>query len=497
MMSDGQPLTIGRSLENDWVLADPDRVLSKTHCRIDPAPNGFTVTDTSTNGVFINGSAAPLGRGQSMALSDGDRIKLGDYEITASMGAAAPGPLPSAGSNPFAPPPPPPPPLPPMPSQSASASPRPLPDAGGDEDWRALLDPSAAKKEEAMPDQGRPEQDFMRPPDPVADPGWQTAPKPSRPPSPSPSPASASGGAIPDNWWDEDEPASPPAASPPSPGPSAPFGAQPLPDDAGLWDDAPSQATPAPNPSPPPAAPSQGGLSQISGMPMAEKPDAQPDPAPAPAPIPTSPSPPASSPASSGADLGPFLAAAGVDQLPNTDPGDPELAARAGRLFAAAMQGLMGVMASRASLKNEFRLEQTMVQAAENNPLKFSPNAQEAMKLILSNGGQGFKQGEAAIEEAFEDLAAHQVAVLAGMQHALTQILKRFDPKRLEERIGKDRSVMDLIGGRKSRYWDAFNQLYGDIAEEMEEDFHAVFGQAFARAYEEQIRKQRNAKQGS
>ena len=73
---------------------------------------------------------------------------------------------------------------------------------------------------------------------------------------------------------------------------------------------------------------------------------------------------------------------------------------------------------------------------------------------------------------------------------ALAGVLKRFDPARLEQRIGKDTGVGSLLGGKKAKYWDAFTQLYGDIAEEMEEDFHAVFGREFARAYEEQIRKQ-------
>src|SRR3978361_770786 len=49
-------LSVGRGPGNDWVLPDPDRHLSKTHCVIS-IENGRTVlTDLSTNGVYINGA---------------------------------------------------------------------------------------------------------------------------------------------------------------------------------------------------------------------------------------------------------------------------------------------------------------------------------------------------------------------------------------------------------------------------------------------------------
>lgn len=165
--------------------------------------------------------------------------------------------------------------------------------------------------------------------------------------------------------------------------------------------------------------------------------------------------------------------------------------ARAGALLARSVDGLMQVMASRSALKNEFRLEQTMIQSQDNNPLKFSPSAVEALRLLLSQDRPGFKDGPEALSEAYDDLAAHQLAVLAGMQSALTALLRRFDPKRLEQRLGEDRSVASMFTGKKARYWDAFTQLYGDISEEISEDFQAVFGQAFAKAYEEQVRNQR------
>lgn len=73
---EGGSLTIGRSPTADWILPDPDRILSKVHCRIDKDISGFVLVDTSTNGVRLNDE--PLGFGLPRLLADGDVLKLGD-----------------------------------------------------------------------------------------------------------------------------------------------------------------------------------------------------------------------------------------------------------------------------------------------------------------------------------------------------------------------------------------------------------------------------------
>ena len=72
---------IGRGEENDWVLDDPHRHLSKRHCTLSFRGGRWLLVDHSTNGTFVNRSVQPLGRGQVRNLRDGDRIRLGGYEI--------------------------------------------------------------------------------------------------------------------------------------------------------------------------------------------------------------------------------------------------------------------------------------------------------------------------------------------------------------------------------------------------------------------------------
>ena len=76
---------IGRATDNDWVLPDPERYVSSHHCKIDFRSGAWVLEDTSTNGVFINGADTPASVDGVYSLQDGDRLRLGDYEILVSI----------------------------------------------------------------------------------------------------------------------------------------------------------------------------------------------------------------------------------------------------------------------------------------------------------------------------------------------------------------------------------------------------------------------------
>lgn len=73
--------TIGRGTDNDWVLPDEKRFVSSRHALIDFQGGAYYLVDTSRNGVYINGADTAVGRGHPQRLFDGDRLRLGEYEI--------------------------------------------------------------------------------------------------------------------------------------------------------------------------------------------------------------------------------------------------------------------------------------------------------------------------------------------------------------------------------------------------------------------------------
>jgi len=76
----GKSLTLGRGEENDVLLPDPDKVISKRHCVIEDHSGNFVVMDISTNGTFLNYSKTPLGKTPT-PLSNGDILVMGPFEL--------------------------------------------------------------------------------------------------------------------------------------------------------------------------------------------------------------------------------------------------------------------------------------------------------------------------------------------------------------------------------------------------------------------------------
>ncbi len=77
--------TIGRSLESDWVLPDGQRYLSSRHASIDFRSGSYYIVDTSTNGVYVNDAEQPVGRGNPQRLFTGDRLRIGEYEMSVEI----------------------------------------------------------------------------------------------------------------------------------------------------------------------------------------------------------------------------------------------------------------------------------------------------------------------------------------------------------------------------------------------------------------------------
>ncbi|MBW1245232.1 type VI secretion system-associated FHA domain protein TagH [Pseudomonas tolaasii] len=408
-------MAIGRSSDNDWVLPDPERLVSSQHCVIQYKDGRYYLTDNSTNGVELVNAGIRLRRGNSELLQDGELIRIGDYEIQARidfnvqaidsqpfanespnsfealMGAVAntPAPLPVIA-----------------PQFQGASSMDTLPDLFD------FLSPTAVPPP-TVADHVPSEQHDFRPPTPIA------VEKPV-----------VSGSVIPDDW--------------------------------DLFADTPP--TPV---APPPAA--------------------------------VIPPPPVVEPALAVADsslqsdlLQAFLRGAGLDQLRlDTDQAEAQMES-IGRSYRLMVEGLIDVLRARASLKGEFRMQQTMIRPAENNPLKFAPNADEALLLLLRQSNQAFMAPDVAVRESFDDLRAHQLAVMAGVEAAIKHLLARFEPGQLEERMGKPGGLSSIFNGsRQAQYWQQFTELYSNISREAQEDFQDLFGREFSRAYEEHSARQR------
>lgn len=82
---DSFPIVIGRAETCDFVLIDVSKYISSKHAQITTKEGVFYIEDTSANGVYINGSIFPLGRGNTTALKNGDTLSMGDFRLLFEM----------------------------------------------------------------------------------------------------------------------------------------------------------------------------------------------------------------------------------------------------------------------------------------------------------------------------------------------------------------------------------------------------------------------------
>jgi type VI secretion system FHA domain protein len=478
---------IGRAPGNDLVLDDPGKYISRLHARVEYRDEAFWLVDVGSNPSLVNDR--PVGAGRSVQLEDGDRVTIGDYQLLASveseatafMPAAAPRPLPPSPLQVAPPPPPVTPDLPMNPDDSlANAG---ILDVGGDP-LNPSFDPlglnlfgsPAPAPAQSVPAWRGAESDHVPPEQlPFAPP---PAPVPSYAPPPVPAPTQ------------------------PQPQPqltSAMAMAMSIPDDYDpLADFLPPRVQATPPPPPPVPLPPAVPAAEAEATAFAPvEPPVMPVPV-APPPPPAQAAPPAPRPPGAAAADDPVIQALlrglGLSEL-NTKRSAEEIAEMAGAMLREATAGTMGVLMGRAMTKRESRLDMTMISAAANNPLKFFPDADSALTQMINGTMPGYMQPPRAFANAFDDLKAHELAIMAGMRAALAGVLERFDPAAIEARLQVP-TVMDkmLAANRKAKMWDRMVELYTQMAVEADSDFHRLFGEAFGKAYEEQVARLRQAR---
>lgn len=434
-----------------WIL--PHSKVSKEHARITLVDGSFYIEDMSRNGVGLNSPKNRLTKGRPYPLKSGDRLFIDPYEISVSVSGES------------------------HPNEFFEEVRRPVdgPSFSRDEfgleeevDPLNLLDPQPAKPpRRKVPtaeelNAASPWSGHYRPPDVL---------QPSPPPAPTPPPRPSSM-LIPEGY-----------------NPLAPEGeVEAEPDELDLLF-APLVA-PAPTPPPferqvdPPPSPPSPPQRVEAPVPPAQPPPAQMQHVPAPVPADQQ----------SGGDLAAVLAGAGLQGVAVT----PELARSFGEILQVVVSGVMDVLKARHEIKDEFRMRMTHLRVADNNPLKFSVDVDDALHNLLVKRNQAYLSPVQAFEDAFQDLRHHQIAMLAGMRVAFEFMLAEFAPDRLEEQFGRRIEKGGLMAKgaglrqlRSMKYWDMYRDKQAEIARDPEASFRKLFGEAFAKAYEEQLERLR------
>jgi len=469
---------IGRSPTVSWCLPDPSNHISSRHCEVGFRDGVYVLTDTSTNGTFVNGRQLTAPH----PLNTGDIVIIGPYQIHAevegqaasSVAAAAPASAPAQANSAWAAWDSPPPAASPALSAPASqgwTSPPPV--QSGSDGWGPPPGPAPAKP--AAPTGG----------------GWGPAPAAAPPAPPPPSewgPAHPSSGPTP---WDVGAPP-PPPPPPASAWSSAIPEVAPPPSADDVWGRFAENhvvdwarggfGQPAPEIKP---ASDPLGLDKtnnfVQSLPPVEQkwaghapPEASAPAVPAPQPIPTAPS-----------ALDSFIRQLGLAPAELKSP-PQETLGTAAVLLRRLIAGMVVMLEARARAKSQMGAQGTALSFDGNNPLKFARTPEQALAQLLNPPERGFMPAERAVEDAFVDLQSHQMATLRAMQGALKATLDRFSPAAIRERAEK-KGIMAKIfpDARDAALWKAYEREFSGVVQGSDEAFMDVFAKEFRKAYEE------------
>ena len=425
------PISVGRSNKCDVVLPDKEKHVSSRHAELSLVDKILTVTDISSNGVFVNGNSVALGHGNSMGLSNGDTLHMGDFvvsvelrtDITATHAATDPFSQPFPDDSPL--------------SGVSSADP-----FDGLADMSTIAETDRDEQIDRLEDIGIGpsawEADSNTTEDPFAD-FLETADPTPNAPSPIPTSIPSQDTNDSDDWagWLGE-----------------------LPDDVSkkqvsknpdVATNEPEQYEPAANIQPPEEAESD--------------------------------------------ILSILLEAAGLDQQAFAHVDRRSLALHIGKILNRSTQGMMLLLRSRDEIKNAMRADITLLAPSGNNPLKFSTSVEAALESLMKpSATTGFDDAEKAIDKGLQDIKIHQLAMLEAMRSALHIALSQFDPKRLEQTARQSHPLASSLPlARQAKLWEQFQAQYSLIKSEAVDDFSDLFGRELRKAYESSVEQLENS----
>ncbi|MGF7209822.1 type VI secretion system FHA domain protein [Skermanella aerolata] len=174
---------------------------------------------------------------------------------------------------------------------------------------------------------------------------------------------------------------------------------------------------------------------------------------------------PAGDPASKAVDA--MLNICGLTRGDVPDDRLVEVMSRMAHAFRIAVGNLHDMLVARSEAKQEFGAERTMIARLDNNALKFPMDLNAALRTLMMNDVAGFLPAERAVGQAFDDIKAHQVSLLAATQATLQMLVRQLAPGSVT--AGMKRGPMagwvPVLG--KARAWDRYVQLHGRIDDDL------------------------------
>jgi type VI secretion system protein ImpI len=162
-----------------------------------------------------------------------------------------------------------------------------------------------------------------------------------------------------------------------------------------------------------------------------------------------------------------------------------QLAEQLGVLMRLVTENVRQLLNARLQAKRLSRsTSQTMIQAIDNNPLKFAPTTEEALRIMFGPATSSYLDGRRAFEQSFDDLKKHQIRTFAAMQQALAMLVEDLDPQAIDHDTNVDKGIAALVTSRKAKLWDTYVARWQKKKRRYEGGLVEVFMDYFAECYD-------------
>lgn len=144
-----------------------------------------------------------------------------------------------------------------------------------------------------------------------------------------------------------------------------------------------------------------------------------------------------------------------------------------------AMEWMGRALRGREEFKDQFSAPLTEIYARSLNPVKSKGQdiTQIANYLLDWREDRDLDEIRGALQHAFQDMAKHQMGLLAGVQQFVSELQTKLDPRRIEENAGGG-----LFGNAK-KAWEMYGELYGETFAESSRLFNELVYPSIRKGY--------------
>lgn len=143
-----------------------------------------------------------------------------------------------------------------------------------------------------------------------------------------------------------------------------------------------------------------------------------------------------------------------------------------------AMEWMGRSLKGRDEFKDQFSAPLTQIFARSLNPVKKGQDITQVANFLLDWREQReLEDIRSSLQHAFQDMAKHQMGLLAGVQQFVSELQQKLDPVNIEKEAGGG-----IFGGAK-KAWERYAELYGETFAESSKLFNELIYPSIRKGY--------------